>query len=129
MHPLAITWQCVDSYSADDRSSTGGAKAAGSRVFALRWAGSVDDEALIALAAAVADGTPVDWAAIESGAGSVEQKEMINRLRLVADVAAIHRSGPLAAAAAPSPPIEPDAPPPSLKNGQYTVERALGKGG
>src|SRR4051812_8386396 len=128
MHPLAITWQCVDSYSADDRSSTGGAKAAGSRVFALRWAGSVDDEALIALAAAVADGTPVDWAAIESGAGSVEQKEMINRLRLVADVAAIHRSGPLAAPAAPNP-AEPDAPPPSLQNGPYTVQRALGKGG
>jgi eukaryotic-like serine/threonine-protein kinase len=89
----------------------------------------VDDDSLIALAAAVADGASVDWASIESGARSPEEKAFINRLRLLADVAAVHRSALQTPPAEPSP--TPDLPvgPASLKSGRYAIERSLGKGG
>ena len=40
----------------------------------------------------IADGRPVDWPALDSGAGSDEEREQLKCLRIVNDVADLHRS-------------------------------------
>jgi len=99
---------------------------------------SDNDDSLLAPAAAVADGTPIDWAVLESGAWSPEQKDVIRRLRTLADLAAVHRSGPeprvRVADVDAATPVDPRPPRvaesfTALKKGRYMIERSLGKGG
>ncbi len=52
-----------------------------------------DDRALADLAASVADGSPVDWQAVEARAPASERR-IVRHLRLVETIAALHRSIP-----------------------------------
>ncbi len=52
-----------------------------------------DDRALVDLAASVADGTPIDWDAVDSRAPGRERR-IAHHLRLVETIAALHRSIP-----------------------------------
>ena len=52
-----------------------------------------DDRALVDLAASVADGTPIDWDAVEGRAPGRERR-IARHLRLVESIAALHRSIP-----------------------------------
>src|SRR5687768_6181319 len=54
----------------------------------------VDDDPLIRLAGAIADGVSVgiDWAGAESSAATHEVQRAIQELRIVSDLAAFHRS-------------------------------------
>ena len=51
-----------------------------------------DDPLLIKLAGAIADGTEPDWQAAESTVGSREHQRIVDDLRLIADLAAVHRA-------------------------------------
>src|SRR6266511_2925385 len=51
-----------------------------------------DDAGLMRLAEAVADGVSVDWAAAESDAGEPGRRGVVRHLRILADVANLHRS-------------------------------------
>ena len=53
-----------------------------------------DDRALADLAASVADGEPIDWQAVESGA-SPPDRRLVRHLRLVENISALYRSIPL----------------------------------
>lgn len=55
---------------------------------------------LLSLAESVADGRPVDWAAAERGATPHDQA-IVRQLRVLADVAVLHRSLPAAVGATP----------------------------
>src|SRR5678815_3306457 len=46
------------------------------------------DQYLQRLVAAVADGIPVDWAEAEARAATLEQRQMLQQLRVLADMAA-----------------------------------------
>jgi TolB-like protein/tetratricopeptide (TPR) repeat protein len=60
-----------------------------------------DDPLLIKLAGAIADGTEPDWQAAGSNVTSGEQRQLVEDLRTIADLAAVHRgSHPPASAAA-----------------------------
>jgi hypothetical protein len=93
------------------------------------------DESLLALAAAVADGASVDWAALESSAENIEQRDVIRRMRALATMAAVGRSVPDVSvslaeeAVAAGPALVAGDVITSLQNGRYTIERSLGKGG
>ena len=52
-----------------------------------------DDRALVDLATSVADGTPIDWDAVEGRAAGRERR-IARHLRLVESIAALHRSIP-----------------------------------
>jgi TolB-like protein/Tfp pilus assembly protein PilF len=52
----------------------------------------VEPQLLADLASAVADGTPVDWEAAESGAASPAERELIAQLRLLAHVGGVVRA-------------------------------------
>jgi len=52
-----------------------------------------DDRALADLAASVADGSPVDWQAVEASV-AVRDRRIVRHLRLVDSIAALHRSIP-----------------------------------
>ena len=52
-----------------------------------------EDRALVDLAASVADGTPIDWDAVEGRAPGRERR-IAHHLRLVESIAALHRSIP-----------------------------------
>jgi hypothetical protein len=92
-----------------------------------------NEDYLMALAAAVADGTPVDWAEAASRAQTEEQKRTIRYLQALAGVVTVHRPGRNAAAVAVAPaatPVELGADAPTtLMDGRFVVERSLGKGG
>ena len=51
-----------------------------------------NDERLVALAAAVADCEPVDWASAESSAGSDDERRVIANLRVLAALGVVHRT-------------------------------------
>src|SRR5438105_739913 len=97
---------------------------------------SMDDDDLIALAAAVADGTPVDWAQAEARAASVEHADVVRRLRALASLANVHRDGSQSLAprastrtlswSDPSADLETLR---TLQDGRLVIERRLGKGG
>ncbi len=59
---------------------------------------------LVELASAVLDGTPVDWGAVESGAGDT-RLPFLEHLRIVAAVAEVHRSTAVPVAGADSTPL------------------------
>ena len=50
-----------------------------------------DDPLLVKLAGAIADGTEPDWQSVASSVGSREQRQLVEDLRLIADLAAVHR--------------------------------------
>ena len=52
-----------------------------------------DQERLLALAEAIADGRSVDWASTERTLEDAEDREMVRQLRLLAGVAEVHRPG------------------------------------
>src|SRR5450755_3126800 len=97
---------------------------------------AIDDDYLIALAAAIADGTPVDWAEAEARAENVEHVDVVRQLRALVNLADVHRSGPeRLAAPAPEPPPPWSRPVADvealgrLQDGRLVIERRLGKGG
>ena len=53
----------------------------------------VRDERLLALAASISDGTPVNWERAESGAATDEERVLVGELRLLAGVAGVCRAG------------------------------------
>ena len=53
-----------------------------------------DDAGLLAAARAIADGDPVNWAAVESSAASESLAGILRELRVVADIADLHRTLP-----------------------------------
>ena len=111
------------------------------------------DRGLTDLAATLADGQAVDWAALEAELGSEAERALFRQLRVIADIAELHRSLPdedgldesaLTATPAGDPEPEPD-PPADLRRprsrtrsaadevdlgtwGPYRLLRALGPG-
>jgi serine/threonine protein kinase/tetratricopeptide (TPR) repeat protein len=70
-----------------------------------------DDRALADLAASVADGSPVDWEAVEAAAPGRDRR-IVGHLRLVDSIAALHRSIPPSDSDAPvATPASPDGRP------------------
>lgn len=53
---------------------------------------SREPDRLAALAVSVAEGSPIDWVAIESSADDPRERDLIRQLRIVAAVADVHRS-------------------------------------
>jgi len=92
------------------------------------------DEYLLSLAAAVVDGTSVDWTAAESHAGTAEQRQIVQQLRALASLSIAH--SPIEIAGAPESPVKgpadsvPDLRDHSvIKGGRFVIDRRLGKGG
>jgi eukaryotic-like serine/threonine-protein kinase len=84
-----------------------------------------DDRALAALAASVADGSPVDWQAVEARA-SDRDRRIVRHLRLVDSIAALHRSIP---STDTEPPAVPGAPAPDGRRwGRLVLLELIGKG-
>jgi serine/threonine-protein kinase len=105
------------------------------------------DRGLTDLAATLADGAAVDWAALEAELGTEAERAIFRQLRVIADIAELHRSlpdeGPDAQSLAATPPaaLEPDSPLPSSMGGEpdpdepdlgtwgpYRLLRVLGPG-
>ncbi len=63
----------------------------------------MDNASLVEIAAAVADGAVVDWAAAESSAGSDADRARIRGLRLLANVNRLHTTAHFPAAPASQP--------------------------
>jgi serine/threonine-protein kinase len=59
-----------------------------------------DDPLLIKLAGAIADGTEADWEVAASTVRSREQRRLVEDLRLIADLAAVHRGSGVSSSAA-----------------------------
>lgn len=53
-----------------------------------------DDRGLVDLAASVADGEAIDWAALEAELSSDAERSLFRQLRVLADIAELHRSVP-----------------------------------
>lgn len=105
-----------------------------------------DERGLVDLAASVADGDTLDWAALEAELGSDAERSVFRQLRVLAELAELHRSVPEkpvepalsdsggAAAAFPSLAStmlgsgETDEPPPLGSWGPYALHRGLGVG-
>src|ERR671912_1886524 len=51
-----------------------------------------EDSKLIALAAAVSDGAPVDWARAEQDAGNADARRLVREMQQLATIVAAHRS-------------------------------------
>jgi eukaryotic-like serine/threonine-protein kinase len=83
-----------------------------------------DDRALADLAASVADGSPVDWQAVESAAVA-RDKRLVRHLRLVESIATLHRSIPATDADAPAPAA---ATPDGRRWGRLVLLELIGKG-
>src|SRR6266550_4730111 len=84
-----------------------------------------DDKPLIDLAGAVADGIGVDWDGAASTAGDPELQDAIEQLRIVADMAAVHRRAADEPVAIP--PHEPVTAP-ERRWGPLELRREIGKG-
>lgn len=68
------------------------------------------ERGLTDLAATLADGQEVDWAALEAELGSEAERAIFRQLRVIADIAELHRSLP----DGPSEEVEPSAGPPAV---------------
>lgn len=102
------------------------------------------DNGLADLAATLADGQPIDWAALEAELGSEEERAIFRQLRVIAEIAELHRSvedGPdepssaLAVPPAPGTTTPPDSAPSTATDepplgtwGPYTLLKSLGPG-
>ncbi|BCS34898.1 hypothetical protein TBR22_A41240 [Luteitalea sp. TBR-22] len=105
------------------------------------------DRGLTDLAATLADGAAVDWAALEAELGTDAERAIFRQLRVIADIAELHRSLPdegpdeLSLAATPPAPNEPELHPPPPPDrvvdpdepdlgmwGPYRLLRSLGPG-
>jgi serine/threonine-protein kinase len=82
-----------------------------------------DDRALANLAASVADGSPVDWQAVE-GAAAARDRRLVRHLRLVESIATLHRSIPSTDPDAPAP----TATPAGRRWGRLVLLEPIGKG-
>jgi TolB-like protein/Flp pilus assembly protein TadD len=51
-----------------------------------------NEDRLLALAAAISDGVPVDWDALESSASSADELKLLRELRVVFTLTAVHRT-------------------------------------
>src|ERR1700680_1725352 len=69
----------------------------------------LDDAQLMRMAEAIADGLGVDWVDAESSARTVDQRELVRHLHVLADVANLHRSGDADAPAAAVKPTDPNS--------------------
>src|SRR4029453_3154497 len=65
-----------------------------------------NDDWLIRLAGAIPAGDPPDWIAASSTAGTEEQRQLVEELRVVAELAAVHRE-PGGSGAGEATPFEP----------------------
>ena len=83
-----------------------------------------DDRALADLAASVADGSPVDWEAVEAGAPGRDRR-IVRHLRLVDSIAALHRSIPPTTTDTP---LATPATPDGRRWGRLVILEAIGKG-
>ena len=83
------------------------------------------DRGLTDLAATLADGQEVDWAALEAELGSEAERAIFRQLRVIADIAELHRSLPDGPAGDESAGAEPDAGPGSdSSTGLTSTDRA-----
>lgn len=100
----------------------------------------MEAQQLTDVAAAIADGTPIDWASVESSASTPAEREIIAQLRLVAAVGLVARTGfddsPASAAGPPettsrdeAPTVEADAGTRPASWRHLTVSEVLGRGG
>ena len=74
--------------------------------------GALDNAQLVELAAVVADGTPLNWDAAETGASDEAQRTLVRRLRLVSKIAEFHAlasAQPLASWSDRPPTLDPTA--------------------
>jgi eukaryotic-like serine/threonine-protein kinase len=55
---------------------------------------SRSETALLALAESIADGTTIDWQTVEAAAATPEERGVIRQLRVLSDLAGLHRSMP-----------------------------------
>lgn len=55
--------------------------------------GKPDTAALLPVAESIADGSPIDWNVVESSA-QAEEQGLIRQLRLLSELAALHRTMP-----------------------------------
>ena len=83
-----------------------------------------DDRALADLAASVADGSPVDWQAVEAAAPGRDRR-IVRHLRLVDSIAALHRSIPPTDSDTP---VATPATPDGRRWGRLVILEAIGKG-
>jgi hypothetical protein len=83
-----------------------------------------DDSLLIQLAGAIVDATGADWAAAESTADTADEQRLIRELKIVADLAAVHRGLPVAPAGTATGPLK-DGP---SKWGPLLVRAKIGQG-
>lgn len=65
---------------------------------------ALDDPAMVDLAVAILDGTPVEWSAVETGVRAGDEA-MLRQLRVLAGIGALHRSLPSAQSAAAVVPV------------------------
>ena len=95
------------------------------------------DRGLTDLAATLADGAAVDWAALEAELGSDAERAIFRQLRVIADIAELHRSlpgedfDPRAFAATPAAPLAPEGAPGATvaTNGTWTLKGYSNDGG
>jgi hypothetical protein len=99
---------------------------------------SLGDEYLESLADAIADGTPVDWRDAETRVRSDEERGLVDRLRVLARLAAVHRGvdpglDPNAETRGLAPLIQLEEPanrqPVGLHASRFVISRQLGRGG
>ena len=84
----------------------------------------VDDNRLTRLAEAVVDGTPVDWSKERSSTPDLEMRQLVEQLRLLATVAAVHRAAD-DSTRDPTAELEPE---PVRTWGPLKLRRTIGKG-
>ena len=92
------------------------------------------DEFLRALLGAVADGIPVDWTEAEAHATTPEQRQALNHLRTLVEVAVVAQlsTSGLSTSEGEMPSTTSDLGPEvrtPLKNGRFVLEQYLGRGG
>src|SRR5262245_24055063 len=85
-----------------------------------------EDNSLLKLARAVADGTPVEWSQEMSAADGTDEKAIVRELQAVAGVAEAHQVIPAEATFAT--PVVPSSPVPKVW-GRLEIRREIGRGG
>lgn len=96
---------------------------------------ALDDDYLASLAAAIADGSHVDWAEAEALAETDEHLAVLQRLRALATLIAAQAPAEpvMTATESDTPSGEPEPADPevlaSLQDGRFVIERQLGRGG
>ena len=84
-----------------------------------------NDARLMSLAGAVVDGTPVDWAKELASTPDAEMRQLVEQLRVLATMAAVHRSTD---GSTQDPVVEPDPESVPTSWGPLQLRRTIGKG-